>query len=41
MFVVSRALERMFLESASRLEVIISPLAIYREATLELAEETK
>lgn len=41
MFVASRALERMFLEGGSRMEVIVSPLAIYRETAIELSDESK
>src|SRR5947207_3404569 len=34
MFRTARVLERMFLESDSNMEIIISPIAIYREFTI-------
>ena len=37
MFASALGLERMFLESKSRTEIVLSPLAIYREVTLESA----
>jgi hypothetical protein len=39
MFTSGRALEHMFLESENRVEVVVCPLAVYREQKVQISEE--
>jgi len=41
MFKSGQSLEHMFLESDNRVEVIVCPLAVYRERTVRIAEERR